>query len=112
MCWGMIMWARKGPFYVWSTETEEEKMFAEKEIAWLNAEIQQEVDIKEAAWKASSEWVALREMELATAHTQRAAAKVCDLYKLAYFLLNIFRYEGKRLKQHKVGEAPNTKQIY
>lgn len=53
--WEMIMWGRKGPFYVWSIETEEEKKFAEKEIAWLNAEIQEEANIKEVACKASSE---------------------------------------------------------
>ena len=25
MCWGMIGWQWKGPFYIWSAETEEER---------------------------------------------------------------------------------------
>ena len=36
MCWGMIGYGWKGPFYIWNTETEEEKQEAIKEINRLN----------------------------------------------------------------------------
>ena len=75
MCWGMIGYGWKGPFHVWETETEEERREAEIEIARINAEMVEEADWANAEWRASPEWLALREQELKAARLQRAAEK-------------------------------------
>jgi len=36
MCWGMVMYGWKGPFFVWVAETPEEREHATQEIARLN----------------------------------------------------------------------------
>lgn len=36
MCWGMVGWGWKGPFYVWEAETKEEREEAEKMIKEIN----------------------------------------------------------------------------
>ena len=75
MCWGMIGYGWKGPFHVWETETEEERKEAELEIARINAEMKEEADKANAEWRASPEWLTLREQELEAARLQRAAEK-------------------------------------
>lgn len=74
MCWGMIGYGWKGPFYVWEPETEEERKEAEIEIARLNAEMEEEAKKDNATWRASPEWAALRKQELEAAR-QRAAER-------------------------------------
>ena len=44
MCWGMIGYGWKGPFYVWDIETEEEKKKAMQEINELNTLMLQDVE--------------------------------------------------------------------
>ena len=44
MCWGMIGYGWKGPFYIWDTETEEEKKEAMEEIDQLNKSMADEVE--------------------------------------------------------------------
>ena len=75
MCCGMIGYGWKGPFHVWDTETEEERKEAEIEIARINAEMSEEAEQANAEWRASPEWLALREQELEAACLQRAAEK-------------------------------------
>ena len=75
MCWGMIGYGWKGPFYVWEVETDEEKKEAEAEIARINAEMVAEADKKNREWTASPEWAELKERELAAAKAQRRAEK-------------------------------------
>ena len=64
MCCGMIGYGWKGPFHVWETETEEERKEAEIEIARINAEMAEEAERANAEWRASPEWLALRERVL------------------------------------------------
>ena len=75
MCWGMIGYGWKGPFYVWEVETDEEKKEAEAEIARINAEMVAKADEKNRQWIASPEWAELKERELAAAEAQRRAKK-------------------------------------
>ena len=75
MCWGMVGWGWKGPFYVWEPETKEEREEAEEKIKEINKEnMEKEVELN-AEWKASQEWQDLRVKELAAAAKQRAAEK-------------------------------------
>lgn len=69
----MIGW--KGPFYVWSSETEEEKEEAIREISRLNSEAAIEEARLNAHWKASEDWRTLREVELENARKQRQLEK-------------------------------------
>ena len=47
MCWGMIGYGWKGPFYVWEVEPDEKKE-AEAEVARINAEMVVEADEKKS----------------------------------------------------------------
>jgi hypothetical protein len=75
MCWGMIGYDYKGPFYVWEAETKEEKEEAKKEIARLNKLAKEEEDKKNAEWEASEEWKELKKRELEAARIQRKASR-------------------------------------
>ena len=77
MCWGMIGWQWKGPFYVWSAETDEEREEATREIAKLNLEAAIEEARLNAEWKASEQWRELKEVlvELENARKQRQAER-------------------------------------
>ena len=54
----------QGPFYIWSTETDEEREEALHQIAILNGEIDVREKALNAAWKTTAEWRELREHEL------------------------------------------------
>lgn len=75
MCLGMIGWQWKGPFYVWSSETEKEKEEAIREISRLNSEAAIEEARLNTHWKASEDWRTLREVELENARKQRQLEK-------------------------------------
>ena len=75
MCWGMVGWGWKGPFYVWEPETKEEREEAEKKIKEINEENMAREAQLNAEWKSSSDWQDLRAAELAAAAKQRAAEK-------------------------------------
>jgi len=75
MCWGMIGYGWKGPFYVWDPETEEEKEQAEEEITCLNTEMEAEAAKANHIWRNSPEWAQIRLQELTAARVQRAAEK-------------------------------------
>jgi len=64
MVWGCIAWGFKGPLYIWTPETKEEKETAEKEIDRLNKEMRERSEELEKIWKASPEWKNLRDREL------------------------------------------------
>ena len=54
MCWGMIGYGWKGPFYVWDSETDAEKKEAEREILRINTEMVTEAGERNRRWKASA----------------------------------------------------------
>ncbi|KAA8913099.1 hypothetical protein FN846DRAFT_886784 [Sphaerosporella brunnea] len=74
MVWGFIKWGCKGPFYIWSPETEAEQVEAREQIAKINQQIEEEENRLNAEWKKSREWAELREKELRIAREIRAAA--------------------------------------
>jgi len=75
MCWGMISWSWKGPFYVWSAETKEEKAEAAHTIAELNAKGGAEEKRLNDLWRQSEEWKLSQETELDEARVARIAGK-------------------------------------
>ena len=75
MCWGMIGYGWKGPFHMWETETEDERKKAMIEIVHINGEMVDEAERANAEWRASPEWLALREQELEAARLLPAAEK-------------------------------------
>lgn len=75
MCWGMIGYGWKRPFFVWDPESDEEKKIAEREIARINAEMKAEAEEKEREWRATPEFAELKDRELAAARIQRDAEK-------------------------------------
>ena len=75
MCWGMIGWGWKGPFYVWEIETSEEREEAALAIALLEEGREAEEKRLNEEWKASEEWEDLRTEELAAFSAQRYAEK-------------------------------------
>jgi len=56
----------QGPFYIWSTETDEEREEALRQIAILSGEIDVREKALNAAWKTPAKWSELRERELQT----------------------------------------------
>ncbi|KAG0136904.1 hypothetical protein HOY82DRAFT_598768 [Tuber indicum] len=64
MCWGMIGWNYKGPFYVWEEESEQEKKEAEEEMNFINSIIMEEQERATTEWKASEDYATLKEQEL------------------------------------------------
>lgn len=75
MCWGMVMWGWKGPFFVWAAETPEEREHATQEIARLNESSVEEEERLNTEWRNSEEWKLLREQELRQARQAQAEAK-------------------------------------
>lgn len=63
MCWGLIGWGWKGPFQLWSSETDKEREKAAREIAKLNSEAAIEEAWLNAEWRATKEWTKLRKVE-------------------------------------------------
>ena len=61
-----------GPFYVWDSETEEEKKEAMEEIDQLNQSMAEEVERKNKEWKNSDEFRQLKATELAAAKEQQS----------------------------------------
>ncbi|RPA91797.1 hypothetical protein L873DRAFT_1636526, partial [Choiromyces venosus 120613-1] len=64
MCRGMISYDWKGPFWVWESETEEEKARATKDIINYNDNYGEEESCLNTAWWASEEWKELQIREL------------------------------------------------
>ena len=100
MCWGMIGYGWKGPFYVWEPETEEERKEAEIETARLNAEMEEEAKKDNATWRASPEWAALRKQELEAARQQRAAERAGGPKKKMPQTWRGKKFRVEKLKQH------------
>jgi len=80
MCWGMIGWDYKGPFYVWEEESQQEKKEAAEQMDLINEIIVQEQEQATAEWKASEEYAYLKEQELQEAARIRKEAKVQFLH--------------------------------
>ncbi|RPB05483.1 hypothetical protein L873DRAFT_1899051 [Choiromyces venosus 120613-1] len=59
MCWGMIKWNYKGPFYIWETETEKDRSEARDQIAILNENASNQEAQLNKEWQESEEWTAL-----------------------------------------------------
>jgi len=75
MCWGMISWNCKGPFWVWEQETEKEKANAMKAIKVYNINCTVEEKHLNDSWKLSVEWRELKEQKLKTLREARAEAQ-------------------------------------
>jgi len=75
MCWGRISWGWKGPFYVWSAETKQEKSPAMRTIVELNTKGGEEEKRLNDLWRQSEQWKLLLERELAEARLARIAGK-------------------------------------
>jgi len=75
MCWGMISWNWKGPFWVWEQETEEEKANAMKAIKVYNINCMVEEKHLNDSWKLSVQCRELKEQELKTLREARAEAQ-------------------------------------
>jgi len=56
MSWGMISWGRKRQFYIWSTETKEEKSTAMRTIVELKTKGGEEEKQLDNLWRQSEEW--------------------------------------------------------
>ena len=76
MCWGMISYGWKGPFWIWETETEEEKAKAVSDIRSFNDNCGEEEARLNTAWRASDEWKDLRTRELSNAREARILASI------------------------------------
>ena len=75
MCWGAIGWNWKGPFYVWSKESKEEKVKAVEDMKAWNKKAEEEEEEPNAAWRRTEEWQKLREVELAALRVAKALRK-------------------------------------
>ena len=93
----MIGWQWKGPFYVWSAETDEEREEAIQEIKKLNAEGAIEEARLNAEWEATEDWRELRELELENARKQRQVERNGGVKKK-----NPQTWRGKKFKIHKM----------
>jgi len=76
MCWCIIGWNYKGPFYVWKEESREEKKEAEYEINLINSIMVEEQEQETAEWKSSEEYQLLKQAELLEAAKIWREAKV------------------------------------
>ncbi|PUU74820.1 hypothetical protein B9Z19DRAFT_998221 [Tuber borchii] len=81
MCWGMIGWNWKVPFWVWEPETEEEKINAIETIWVYNLNCTAEEKRLNDSWRLSAGWRELKEQELkalreAKVETQRTGIKI------------------------------------
>ena len=81
MCWGMISWDWKGPFWVWEPESEEEKANAIEAIRVYNINCTAEEKRLNDSWRSSTGWRELKEQELkalreARVETQRTGVKI------------------------------------
>ncbi|PWW78728.1 hypothetical protein C7212DRAFT_341469 [Tuber magnatum] len=70
-----IQRTRKGPIYVWESETAEEQEVAQLAIALMEEEQVEEEKRLNEEWRASEEWEQLRAMETAAFSTQCYAEK-------------------------------------
>lgn len=70
MCWGMMSYNYKGPFFVWVPETKAEHAITEAEIAHLNTMFEVEEKELNKNWFGSPEWQVVKEKELAAARVQ------------------------------------------
>ena len=88
----------QGPFYIWSTETDEEREEALRQIAILNGEIDVREKALNAAWKTTAEWRELREHELQAGREMKAAAKLAGTLpgKATH------SYKGKKFKLNNI----------
>ncbi|RPA95803.1 hypothetical protein L873DRAFT_1812348, partial [Choiromyces venosus 120613-1] len=75
MCWGMISWDWKGPFWVWEPETEEEKAKAMEEIKEYNRNCKEEEKRLNDIWRSSEEWRELKAKELKIQREARAIGR-------------------------------------
>ena len=66
MCWGMVMWGWKGPFFVWVAETPEEREHATQEIARPNENSVEEEKRLNTEWRNSEDWKLLRVSQIVT----------------------------------------------
>ncbi|RPB00568.1 hypothetical protein L873DRAFT_1897545 [Choiromyces venosus 120613-1] len=79
MCWGMISYGWKGPFWVWESETEEEKVTATSKILRYNENCGEEESRLNTAWRASEEWKESPREELANAHEAHLLASLAGV---------------------------------
>ena len=99
MCWGMISYGWKGPFWVWESETEEEKVTAVSKILSYNENCGEEEFRLNTAWRASEEWKELRRVELADAREARLLASLTGVKTKTTQSWRGKKYKIKKLKR-------------
>ncbi|KAG0638678.1 hypothetical protein HOY80DRAFT_1077327 [Tuber brumale] len=109
MCWGMIGWNYKGPFFIWEEESQQEKKEATEEIDLINLIIVQEQEQATAEWKASEDYTILKEQELLEASKIRKEARVyfpipLSLQPFIVLIISTYRTKEKsHLRQCSLG---------
>jgi len=106
MCWGMIGYGWKGPFYVWDSETDAEKKEAEREIVRINTEMVTEAEERNRQWKASAEFAELKKHEKAAYDAQRNAEKNGASKKRI-----TQSWRGNKYKIQKIQRGKNTRGV-
>jgi len=99
MCWGMISYGWKGPFWVWQSESEEEKARATSDILSYNENCEEEESRLNTAWRASEEWQELRKRELSTAREARLLASLTGVKAKTTQSWRGKKYKIKKLKR-------------
>jgi len=99
MCWGMISYGWKGPFWVWESESEEEKVTAAGKILSYNENYGEEESRLNTAWRASEEWKELRREELANAREARLLASLTGVKTKTTQSWRGKKYKIKKLKR-------------
>ncbi|RPA94324.1 hypothetical protein L873DRAFT_1937458 [Choiromyces venosus 120613-1] len=99
MCWGMISYGWKGPFWVWERETEEEKAKATSDITSYNENCKEEESCLNTAWWASEEWQELRKRELSNAREARLLASLTGVKTKTTQSWRGKKYKIKKLKR-------------
>ncbi|KAF8252024.1 hypothetical protein K440DRAFT_636206 [Wilcoxina mikolae CBS 423.85] len=75
MCWEIIGWNYKDPFYVCDPETHEKRQKAAAEIATFNCQHEEEINLLNTEWRNSEEWKQLKIRELAHCQVVHTEAK-------------------------------------
>jgi len=61
ICWGIISWNWKEPFWVWKLEIEEEKAIAIEALRVYNINCAAEEKLLNNSWRLSTGWTELKD---------------------------------------------------
>ena len=99
MCWGIIVYGLKGPFWVWESETDEEKETATSKIMTYNENCREEKTRLNEAWWASDVWQELRRRKLSDPHKARILASLTGVKLKTTQSWKGKKYKIKKLKR-------------